>query len=366
VTDYRIVPCTDDLLDQVAKLHHESFGLDLALSEHYLDWKYKTNPYIEDAALFVALDRGGTVVGMRAFYGTCWNVSGRPVVAPCADDFAIAPEHRNVGLMTQIMRVALEAMMRRGFSQVLNLSGGSVTVLQSLAMGWTSLGPVKPVGRSSRTQRMRVALETLPRGRRLREFIGVRFPNWTAGGFERLDNARGTPSSIGVTIEDRARPDAMAALAARLDRGTHVRHVRDAAYFKWRFLNPMREYRFLYHETDGALDGYLVVNRTPEVQPPKVRHYLVDWEAASDEIRAALLKTALNRGRFPAVGAWTGSMSEAEADVLRRFGFEEIEPDLRARGMPCGLIKALGTGRSYPLPANGSVWQIRLLDTMRG
>jgi GNAT superfamily N-acetyltransferase len=366
VTDYRVVPCTDDLLDQVAKLHHESFGLELALSERYLDWKYKTNPYIEDAALFVALDRAGTVVGMRGFYGTCWNVSGRPVVAPCADDFAIAPEHRNVGLMTHIMRGALEAMMRRGFSQVLNLSGGSTTILQSLAMGWTSLGSQEPVARTNRTQRMRLALEKLPRGRRLRELVRARFPNWAAGGFRHLDAARGAPSSTGVTIEDRARPDVMAALAARLDPGTRVRHVRDAAYFNWRFLNPMREYRFLYHQTNGALDGYLVVNRMPEVQPPRVRHHLVDWEAVSDEIRAALLQTLLDRGRFPAVGAWTGSMSEAEADVLGRFGFEEVEPDLRARGMPCGLIKTLGTGRSYPLPANGSAWEIRLLDTMTG
>ena len=180
VGDYRIVPWTTDTIDPLVELHHRAFRMDADMSYRYLRWKYFSNPWLEPA-LFVALNHRDDVVGMRGFYGSCWRVDGRTVVLPCADDFAIAESHRNAGLMTEIMRVAIGELTRRGYSQLLTMSGGHATLLQSLATGWVSLGPVTPVARFSRAYRIGQWLE-----RRSVKGLGSR----RVDDFARLDSAR--------------------------------------------------------------------------------------------------------------------------------------------------------------------------------
>ena len=86
---------------------------------------------------------------MRGFLGSAWETPAGRVVIPCAEDFAVADQHRNTGVAGAIMRFALSDLEERGFDYVLNTSGSQVTVLQSLAMGWKSVGPMEPVMRLS-------------------------------------------------------------------------------------------------------------------------------------------------------------------------------------------------------------------------
>src|SRR5215831_5149523 len=140
--DFEIVPYSPDLMEPMIALYSEVFARTPKVCRDYLEWKYWRNPYLDEPLLFFARDARGSIVGMRGFYGTCWEIAGRRVVIPCADDFAITASERNNGLMTIIMRAALDALARRGFVYTLNASGGQLTVLQSLAMGWKSLGPM--------------------------------------------------------------------------------------------------------------------------------------------------------------------------------------------------------------------------------
>ena len=152
---YEVVSFSAELLEPVIALYSEVFGRSPQECRDYLNWKYWRNPYIDEPLLFLARDASGSVVGMRGFYGTSWQIAGQPVVIPCADDFAIAAAERDKGLMTVIMRTALESLARRGFQYTINASGGEVTVLQSLAMGWQSLGPMDPVTRMTPLERAR-------------------------------------------------------------------------------------------------------------------------------------------------------------------------------------------------------------------
>ena len=111
---------------------------------------------------------------------------------------------------------------------------------------------------------------------------------------------------------------------------------------------------------------YLIVNRMVEYAWPNILYHLVDWEAANDEVRTALLGALVEHGRLPAIGAWSGDMTDAERQLLTDSGFEDAELDLRHRGMPCGLLKSIGATAPRPLTADGAQWDIRLLDTMHG
>ena len=91
--------------------------------------------------------QGGELVGMRGFYHFRWELGSPPeeYSVLVADDAVIVPQHRNRGLATMIMRAAFEDLARSGHQYVFNLSGGIVTVVGSLVMGWKSAGAMEPI-----------------------------------------------------------------------------------------------------------------------------------------------------------------------------------------------------------------------------
>jgi len=263
------------------------------------------------------------------------------------------------------MRAALEALARRGFGYTMNASGGQLTVLQSLAMGWKSLGAMEPVVRLSRLERARCALDRVATGRR---FVW-RFTRDSYGyppcSFAELDRyGRRSASRDGnLVVESSPRPEAMAELAGSMARDGRISHVRDAEFFRWRFGNPTREYRFLYYERDGTLEGFLVI---AGYRQSKLPFSIVDFETRSEHSLAELLESALAWGRFPAIGAWLASLSHGARTMLTRHGFEPTDIELRARGMPCVLLKKLGPADVRDSAIEGAAWNIRLIDSMRG
>src|SRR5262249_10682368 len=154
----------------------------------------------------------------------------------------------------------LAGRQRDGFA--LMLSPGSVTVLNSLAAGWKSIGHMAPVQCHS---------QRIGWSQRLLAFLGRQRLVWRAATFAegrmrarrerspRLEkNARQKPRALpDIRLARDPEPEPMARLVARLGYDGRIRHVRDAEYFAWRFRNPLHEYRFLY-AGGSDLDGYLV------------------------------------------------------------------------------------------------------------
>jgi hypothetical protein len=95
----------------------------------------------------------------------------------------------------------------------------------------------------------------------------------------------------------------MADLIRRLGHDGRVRHVRDERYLAWRFRNPLHEYRFLFSEADGRLDGYLVLQAYRRDRSRGVN--IVDWEGETRQVRAELLRAAVDRGGFDILTIWT-------------------------------------------------------------
>ena len=362
MSDYEVVPYHPELLEQLIALYTEAFARPPQQCRDYLHWKYWRNPYIDEPLLFLARDRNGSVVGMRGFYGTCWQVAGQRVVIPCADDFAIAAPERNKGLMTVIMRTALESLTQRGFGYTMNASGSELTVLQSLAMGWKSLGPMEPVARMTHVQRARRLIVRAARRTLLRRFVStsMRYPS---GSFAQLDRhgTKSTGRQHDVVVESSPRPEAMAGLVRSIAGDGRIRHVRDADFFRWRYGNPTREYRFLYFERDGTLEGFIALAGYAR---SNLQFNIVDVEARSDSVLAELVRSACAWGRFPAIGAWLASQSPAARTLLPRHGFVATDRGLRARGMPCVLLKKIGPAERAAI--DGAAWDIRLIDSMHG
>lgn len=358
-----IVEYTPEHKQAVLFLQTRLWSTDPDINRRYFDWKYARNPYCSDPRIYLALAQG-EVVGMRGFYPSCWEFgsSKRSAAVLVADDLTIREDRRNQGLMTRIMRTALADLRQHGVEYVFNLSGGPLTVLGSVAMGWRSVTRLGPIARSTRVHSAAAGFRRgLSKVRYLRRFSSSarlctpaeRRP------FARIDAAAPCVSELGVTVcvERSARVDAMAELIRRKPHDGRIRHVRDAAFLAWRFANPLHEYRFLYAGKE-LLDGYLILQR-PVAAVNGYRVSIVDLEAADDRTRRALVEVAIRHGAFAELNAWSATLDPSIVAVMRHMGFEASDRHRTVHGLPCILVRATDDTR---LEDDWRIHGMRLVD----
>lgn len=374
---YEVVPCSPEKMDEVVALHANFWG-DIALSRAYLEWKYERNPHPGESRIYLAMS-GGKPVGMRGIYGASLEAGSPPrrVLGLHADDLVVAPEHRNRGVPMNIMRAVFDDLREKKCEYLFSLSAGAVTRLSSLAMGWRNIGHVGELRRASRRAE---------RIRRLRESIsGMRFFWRYAEDFRRMEEKSALSDLRGRKIQGRVnvgprvslweepRPEEMARLVERIPYDGRIRHVRDRAYFTWRFRNPVHKYWFLFWE-EADLEGYLVLQEYMAMNMEVSVTNIVDWEASNERIRAGLLKAALRLGHFPDIRVWSGTLPDRTKALLAESGFRPEEG-----GSGIGdkrkqlLVKPLLEG----IPESGRVladrrwldladWDMRMVYSMRG
>jgi len=373
---YQVVKYDSSVKRAVAEFQTGLWSPEPDRNLRYLEWKYEENPF-QGGHIFLALD-GDNIVGMRGFYPSLWEVGAptRRVPFLVADDLLVSEQHRNKGVSKELMRTARDHLRTSGERYVINISGGPITVVESLATGWRSAGVLGPIARKRSRfaqypklrQRVRRYISASPANR------GYQLDEPTP--FARLHRGQTryqTDPSLSVEIDDRPRISAMVDLIQRIGHDGRWRHVRDELYLRWRYRNPLREYRFLYAGDDLALSGFLVLRRSIDRDPPSQEVSIVDMEAINEEVESALVNVAIRKGEFDDIAAWTGTLSRHTQNELRRLGFSLGTARLTASGTPCILVWSLdeaegdarwhldGTALLEP-----SEWDMRSIYTMVG
>lgn len=352
------------LKEQIVRLQRHLWSDDVRLNTAYFEWKYEENPFIKEPLLHLARS-AGRVVGMRGMFGSCWEVGApsRRILIPCADDFVIDPEHRNHGISGAIMRAAVEDGAVSDYEYAFSLSPGPVTVAASLVAGWRAVESMRPAQRMSPRARVvhRVAawLRTTPVLWRYADPLVRAHRGGVRGPFRALDReARplGGRSSTAVRVETVPRADAMADLVARLGHDGRLRHVRDENYLRWRYRDPLHEYRVLVHGAD-RLGGYLVLQAHRAAPERGIR--IVDWEATTPALGMDLLRAALEWGRFAELIVWTATLPRETDESLAALGFVPTSAGSQLRGVATTMIRRL---RHAPAGADPMLEGRRLLD----
>lgn len=374
----RVMRYTPEHRHAVATFQTGLWSPDVALNRRYLDWEHEENPYaVGTPRIYLAID-DGEVVGMRSFYPSRWQVGlpPREVDVLVADDLLVRADRRDEGIVSAVMRAAFDDLRSEGAEYVFNLTGGPVTVVGSLAMGWRSAGSLQGVGLLSRAAPRRRGFR-----HRLRSMPFVwRYadsPRLRAGiernPFQNLDEHMGVSSRGDMEIEVSATPRVveMAALIEGLDYDGRLRHVRDARFLDWRFRNPLNEYRFLYAGT--PLAGFLVLKWSGGKGRPNPRVHIVDLEAVDECVSAALLEAAARLGKFTELVTWRATLSPSVTGALDRLGFEPVDIERATRGWPCVLVRAVDDTRldeDWTLHGTRLLdlanWDMRMLYTMAG
>ncbi len=361
----------------VADLQIRLWGPDVNLNLKYLDWKYLQNPYDKNPRIYLALDHG-EVVGMRGFYPSRWE-AGLPMQVKdvlVADDFVLRKDHENEGLVTQIMREALDDLAGSGTDDyVFNLSANQLTVMGSLAMAWRSTGCMAKAGRASGSHILRLALRkqlpSLPFLWRYADssLLALKHP------FRHLDRRLGvftTAKGVAVTISADPLPFAMARLVESQGYHGRLRHIRDEDYFHWRFRNPLAEHRFFY-VGDNSLDGYVVAKCSNPTARSSPRVTILDMEARDDRTGAALLDAVLHAGRFDELVVWLDCLRPRFRAMLEARKFKPADQHLGLYGLPRILIRSIDdAGLAKDWQINGlrlpdlENWDMRLLYLITG
>jgi GNAT superfamily N-acetyltransferase len=306
---YDIVAYRPELKQQVIGLQSGFWSPSPVVNRAYFEWKHEQNPYVPGPLVYLALHEG-RVVGMRSFFGVRWQACSpsESLIGLYADDMVVAREHRDRGLLPQIMAAAFEDLARRGYRYVFNLSAGPVTMLSSLSMGWRQVGAMEP--RRWRSWQATCAAAARRVARPLHD-------HWCRGSTTTGSLATLEPDEIArrfrwpplVSFTVAPRIDAMSALVERLGTDGRIRHVRDREYFEWRLRNPLRRYGYLYADgPEGS--GYLILQEpAPESAEAKVLH-VVDWEGTSLPVLGRLLEAACFAARRPGLlFVWSATLT---------------------------------------------------------
>ncbi len=352
---YEVVPYEARHRESVLDLQSLHWGPDRDLNDQLFAWKYEQNPWVTEPRVYLVL-HDGEPVGTRGLYGSRWEV-GTPtqmVDIPCAGDLVIAPAYRDRGVFTLLMRFTLAAIAGDPAPFVFNLSAGAAARLGALSMGWRDLGPLSRL----KWERPRSMWDRLGRSTNASGSVDP---------FASIDQLLvDGNATLGqrVVLSRVPSPAGMADLVRRRRHDGRIRHVRDEAWFAWRFRQPTARFRFLFLQSrDGAIDGYLVLHCKPKGAAGPVQ--IVDCEG--DEASAGvLLEAVVRKCGLDRIVAWRATLEPVGEAAIRRAGFTDIEVRSVAEAYPTVLVLPNAhspvltpwrlAGRDVLAPAN---WDLR-------
>jgi hypothetical protein len=351
---YRFVRYHPKYQEGVVQLQTALWSPDLATNANYLTWKYEQNPYLDEPLIYLAL-HNERVVGMRGLCGAQWEIghTGQSVIMPCAGDTTIAPEHRNRGLMRQILQLTQTDTVSTAFPYMLGLSAAPAVYFCALSEGWrligsygTTLRPT-PLGKMVKPGRLKNLV------RRLRHHPSI---EKLFSAIVQLRHPRATPGHIQVSTEPR--PADMAALVERTERPDKIRHVRDQRYYAWRFRSPLSSYRFFYWQKN-TLDGFLVLQKS--VLSATGPTHIVEWAATNRTVLTELLQAAVHDVGFGSMEIWAATLADEVVNALCEHGFTKVESHL-----PDGAYRPSVLGRCMNAALLDKEWRLagRLLTDL--
>jgi acyl carrier protein len=374
VAGYEIMRYEPRFKEAIATLQRRLWSNDAALNRTFFEWRYEENPHADDPLILLGF-KDGELVAMRALFGSLWEAGPQRSSQPCylSDDLVVLPGHESHGLFAAFTEMIRAELAARGQSFFLSLSALRVTRLQSIAGGARIVGAMVPHGRSPTSIRM---LDSLRAGaskmpvlwRAARDFLAHEH---SSHAFARLAGAPSvTRAQDGIASSDAARVADMARLVAALDHDGRIRQVRDERYLHWRFRNPLHQYCFVYAERDGALTGYLVLERAATERGNARRIHIADWEASSDATLEQLLAYVVQHGRPMELVTWTATLGAARTACLARSGFVPTDIDQAARGLPSIMVWPVNPlAPAAELELHGrkllelDSWDLRMLDS---
>ena len=315
--NYEIVKYDPIYNDQICELEKEIWSPDSNVNRSYLQWKYFDNPHADSPKIYLVLYEG-VVIAVRGMYETRWQLgtSDESFIALCAADLVIHKDYRNKGLYSELMNFARNDLYGLGYQYLFSFSAGPASLINSLALGWKSIGKIRVM---SKEFYPRPIIQKLMSHNTIKEFIKrtiaakyLKIPAKDFKNYEELKYHKKIAPQI--RIDKNPMPDEMASLVRKLITNNKIVLTRDEKFFSWRYGNPLSKYIFLYW-FDDELEGYLAA-QTPLYKYDYMNKFnIIELEAVNSTIKIELLKTLIYLLDSRSISVWSNMLN----DNCRKF-----------------------------------------------
>lgn len=220
-------------------------------SRAWFDWKYRENPYVDRAPIFVAESAAGEVVGARPFFALEMRCGDTVETCLQPGDTMVHPDHRRQGLFTRMTEAAIERYADAEPRLFFNFPN------YRSRPGYEKLG-WRLVSKRSTYYKIE-NLEYFGTTDSRAADLGVRLASGVASGGHGIVN-RATDRLVGSDVEIASSADGVDALARFHDRHRpdEFHAIRDETFYEWRLSNPDWEYRTYLGYRRGDLEGAIV------------------------------------------------------------------------------------------------------------
>ncbi len=295
--EYDIRVYTPELASQVIEVLQGLWGGDAETNRAYFQWKYLDNPHTEKPLGIVATLHK-RVVGFRGYFAVRYTVPSLPypILVLVPGDTCVHPEHRRCGLSVQMGRLAMET-----FAEISPLFLNMTATYNSLP-GYLNLG-FRPLA-----DKEYVSAYTLPG---LLAYLAT---------YRQQAKCPKTPLQFGASEDicpsDQPRPEAMASIVARRRQTSpKIAPAQDEAFFRWRFANPRKRYRFYYAQTGKQVTGYIVLGLSPNAR----RGYVLDYADADGVSVEKLLHRIITQRDLDIVSIYRFCLNDLPDQAVKRL-----------------------------------------------
>ena len=314
--DYEIINYDEKYDDEIYEFQKQLWTADFNLNKNYFRWKYIENPVSDSPKIYLVLS-AGKLIAFRGMHDMHWQIGGTPnrFIALSSTDLHIHQDYRNKGIYTNLMNFVLRDLNEKGYRYIFNFSAGNVNYINSLAMGWKSIGRIKVLNKTY----PRKELSTVTIAKKILRKIGVseiikkiiHIPK----PMDRLSGESLTEPHPRIRVENKPKPKEMAALVKNLIPTNKITLNRDETYFRWRYNNPISKYIFLYLYDDN-LKGYLVLGNQELFLGHDDTLNIFELEATTSSTKVELLNHLLKIMDYGKISVWERMLDQDSLDYL--------------------------------------------------
>jgi GNAT superfamily N-acetyltransferase len=290
---------TPDMLTRVLDVMSFLWKKNLQCREEYFKWKYADNPNTEDSLGIVALHKD-RVIGFRGYFATRFEIpeKTKDLIVLVPGDTCVHPDYRRKGLSVLMGNLAMDT-----FSGAYKIFLNMTTTVPSLP-GYLKMG-FQPIAKKAYLSQY-----TFPR------FIRYLL---TYKKHPPLEKGRNVSGMFGqVILSERPKPKEMAEICAgEMIHNQRIRLLRDETFFRWRFENPFKRYRFYYFCHDSGIKGYVVIGLSHNHQ----RGYILDFADTDGRSVVFLLRHMIQNKHFDMLSIYHFSVSDEFREKLADMGF---------------------------------------------
>ncbi|MEM7194028.1 MAG: hypothetical protein AAF402_03700 [Pseudomonadota bacterium] len=350
---YRVIPYQQQYFDQVVSLLAAFWRINRELAARYFRWKYLDNPWADKVYISLLLDKD-VAIGMRGAYlmPLCIGGDSERICSFFGDSF-IDEARRGGNSFSRLNDQLFGMLAGDGIDIALNTTASPGVRLFSLRSGWQETDPVMTMSyRESRPENL---------GNSFSQVDGI-LDKWQREGEGWLH------------YTNKVYVDGLAQLASDLRRNSRIHVLKSESYLRWRFANPMGQYRFLYYFSAEG-DSNLTSNRggvgellafvvlAVDKVPMLTSSWIADWGARDERALRKVLELLLKINPFARLTMMHQPAGQTMNETFSGLGFEKDQVSADERLTI--LSRTLGTNTDSALKQSLTVldhWTLAALN----